>query len=192
VQSVRAVVEQTFADLKKFKVMESNKVRTAGEFEKVLDCVIGLHNLKVLLKLDPNFDLPGRRAAIPREHVFGPKVPEKDFSLKIPANAPNLATPDVVHINKFISFLPSAVPTIRKTLNQAGDECVFRPAVLERGGHLYDGAYVLQLQVQNEGLDVWMVKYTVGASYSYETHTGYVQIRRDQAVVNHICDCYSG
>jgi hypothetical protein len=51
---------------------------------------------------------------------------------------------------------------------------------------------VLQLQVQNEELDVWMLKYTVGASYSYETHTGYVQIRQDQAVVNHICDCYSG
>lgn len=192
VQSTRAAIEQTFADLKNFKVMDSNKIKSAADFEKVLDCVLALHNLKILLKLVPNFDLPARRYAIPREHVFGPKIPEKDFNLSIPADAPNLANPDMAHINKFINFLPSAIPTIRKTLNQAGSECVFRPAVLERGGHLYEGAYVLQLQVQNEGLDIWTVKYTVGASYSYETHTGYVQIRKDNAVLNHICDCYSG
>jgi hypothetical protein len=55
VQSVRGVVEQTIRDLKCFKVMESNKINSAEKFEKVLDCVIALHNLKVLLKHDPNF-----------------------------------------------------------------------------------------------------------------------------------------
>ena len=41
VQSVRAVVEQTIADLKLAKVMERNKIGTVSDFEKVLDCVVG-------------------------------------------------------------------------------------------------------------------------------------------------------
>jgi hypothetical protein len=36
------------------------------------------------------------------------------------------------------------------------------------------------------------VKYVVGASYSYETHKGYFQMSRDNAVKASICDCYSG
>lgn len=55
VQSVRAVVEQTIADLKQSKVMESNKIKSVAAFEKVLDCVIGLHNLRVLRKANPHF-----------------------------------------------------------------------------------------------------------------------------------------
>jgi hypothetical protein len=41
-------------------------------------------------------------------------------------------------------------------------------------------------------LDVWTVKYIVGASYSYETHSGYVQMSKEDAALKHICDCYSG
>jgi hypothetical protein len=65
VQSVRAVVEQTIRDLKCFKVMESNKINSGEKVEKVLDCVIALHNLKILLTNDPNFDIPSRRGVIP-------------------------------------------------------------------------------------------------------------------------------
>ena len=74
----------------------------------------------------------------------------------------------------------------------AGDEGVFFPTVRKRGRNLYNGAYVLQLKVQNEGLDVWTVKYLVGASYSYETHTGYFQMSMANAVMNSVCDCYGG
>ncbi len=51
---------------------------------------------------------------------------------------------------------------------------------------------MLQLRVQKELLDVWTVKYVVGASYSYETHTGYFQMSRESAVKCSICDCFSG
>ena len=68
VQSVRAVVEQTIANLKLAKVMERNKIKSVEMFEKVLDCVIALHNLRVLLKANPQFDIPARRAAIRRIH----------------------------------------------------------------------------------------------------------------------------
>ncbi len=81
---------------------------------------------------------------------------------------------------------------MKKAMELAGDEGVFFPTVRKRGENLYNGAYVLQLQVQHEGLGVWTVKYLVGASYSHETHSGYVEMTRDNAVVRSICDCFSG
>jgi hypothetical protein len=158
----------------------------------VLDCVIALHNLKVLLKYDPNFNIPFRRGAIPGEHIFRPLQPEKDVDLKIPADKPNLDGAKYRHIRDFNDFLPSAAGAIKKAIDRDGPEHVFTPTVLERGKNLYKGAYVLQLRVQNEGLDVWTVKYLVGASYSYETHVGYFQMSKANVAVKHICDCHCG
>ena len=192
VQSVRAVVEQTIRDLKCFKIMDGNKIKAAAEFEQVLDCVIGLHNLRVLLKGDKMFDLPARRAAIPGDHVFKPLVPQKDVDLKIPADAPDLSKPEYHDIRDFKGFLASAAPAVKNALEKNGQDRIFFPKVKLRGQNLYNGAYVLQLQLQREVLDVWTLKYIVGASYSYETHTGYVQMSKDDAALKHICDCYSG
>ena len=192
VQSVRAVVEQTIRDLKCFKVMDSNKIKAATEFEKVLDCVIALHNLKVLLKGDKAFDLLPRRAAIAGDHVFKPKIPQEDVDLKIPADGPDLSKPEYRDIRDFKGFLASAAPAVKNALEKKGRDCFFFPTVKLRGQNLYNGAYVLQLQLQREGLDVWTVKYIVGASYSYETHSGYVQMSKEDAALKHICDCYSG
>jgi hypothetical protein len=185
-------VEQTIADLKLAKVMQCNKICTVSDFEEVLDCVIGLHNLRVLLKANPQFDIPERRAAIPGEHIFKPLVPENEVDLKIPADAPNLVLPKYRHISKFKDFLPSAAKAIEKALELHGNESVFYPTVRKRGENLYKGAYVLQLRVQEELLGTWTVKYLVGASYSYDTHNGYVKMSRDNAVMGSICDCFSG
>ena len=84
VQSVRAVVEQTIRDLKCFKIMSGNKIKAVAEFEQVLDCVVALHNLRVLLKGDQEFDLPARRAAVPGDHVFKPSVRKKMWISKFP------------------------------------------------------------------------------------------------------------
>ncbi len=108
VQSVRAVVEQSFADLKLAKVMESNKIGTVADFEEVLDCVIAPHNLRVLLKANPQYDIPERRAAISGDHTFKPLVPQNEVDLKIPADAPNLSLAAYRHIRDFKDFLPSA------------------------------------------------------------------------------------
>lgn len=191
-QSVRAVVEQTIADVKLAKVMESNKIGTVADFEEVLDCVIALHNLRVLLKANPQYDMPQRRAAIPGEHIFKPVVPENEVDLRIPADAPDLSLAKYRHISKFKDFLPSAAGAMARALELHGNEGVFFPTVRKRGETLYNGAYVLQLRVQEEEVDTWSVKYLVGASYSYETHTGYVQMSRDNAVMSSICDCFSG
>ncbi len=192
VQSVRAVVEQTIRDLKCFKIMDSNKIKAAAEFEEVLDCVIALHNLRVLLKGDKTFDLRPRRAAVPGDHIFKPKIPKKDVDLKIPADAPDLSKPEYRDIRDFRGFLTTAAPAVKNALEKKGLDCIFAPTVKFRGQNLYNGAYVLQLQLQREPLDVWTLKYIVGASYSYETHTGYVQMSKEDAALCHICDCYSG
>lgn len=192
VQSTRVVVEQVFADLKLWKVMKSNKVRTVKDFEQLLDCVSALHNLNQLIKLKPDFDLPVRRAAIPGEHIFKPLTPTNEVDLKIPKDPPDLSLPKYRHIKEFKEFLPSAAPAIRTAMALHGKDGVFFPTVRERGKHLYDGAYVLQLKVQHELLDKWTVKYVVGASYSYESHVGYFELSRDNAVIANICDCFSG
>ena len=88
------MVEQTIRDLKCFKIMDGNKIKTAANFEEVLDCVIALHNLRVLLNGDKAFDLPARRAAVSGDHVFKPKIPQQDVDLKIPADAPDLSKPE--------------------------------------------------------------------------------------------------
>ncbi len=192
VQSVRAVVEQTIADLKLAKVMEKNKISTVADFEEMLDCVIALHNLRVIIKANPQYDIPERRAAIPGEHIFKPLVPENEVDLKIPADAPNLSLAKYRHISNFKDFLPSAAGGIVRALELHGNEGIFFPTVRKRGENLYKGAYVLQLRVQEELLGTWAVKFLVGASYSYETHTGYFQMSRDNAVMSSICDCFSG
>ena len=88
VQSVRAVVEQTIRDLKCFKIMDGNKIKMAANFEEVLDCVIALHNLRVLLNGDKAFDLPARRAAVSADHVFKPKSHNKMWISKFQLTRP--------------------------------------------------------------------------------------------------------
>ncbi len=196
VQSVRALVENTIADLKQFKVMNDNKVSMVEMKEKELDCCIGLHNLLQLLKLDPNFDIPARRAAIPGDHIFKPLIAEKDVDLKIPPPPSPSIEGKSPQVTKFEAFLPSAVPAIKRCLDQVGDDHIFYPNVGKRGRNLYEGAYVLQLRVQEENqeedLGVWTVQYLVGASYSFETYKGYFQLSKDQAVMCNICQCYAG
>jgi hypothetical protein len=148
--------------------------------------------LRVLLKGDQEFDLPARRAAVPGDHVFKPSVPQKDVDLKIPADAPDLMEPKYRDIRDFKGFLTSAAPAITNALEKKGRDCIFFPTVKIRGQNLYNGAYVLQLQLQREVLVVWTLKYIVGASYSYETHSGYVKMSKEDAALKHICDCYSG
>jgi len=89
VQSHRTVIEQTIADIKLWKVMFGNKVRDSERFEKVLDCVLALHNMKVLMKHDVNFTIPKRRNVIHGEHVFKQK---QELNLGIPPRM----TPNVI------------------------------------------------------------------------------------------------
>ena len=136
VQSVRAVVEQTIRDLKCFKIMDGNKIKAVAEFEEVLDCVIALHNLRVLLKANKAFDLLPRRVAVPGDHVFKPKIPQKDVDLKIPADAPDLSKPEYRDIRDFKGFLAAAAPAVKNALEKKGRDCIFFPTVKIRGPKL--------------------------------------------------------
>jgi hypothetical protein len=73
-------VEQTIADLKQYKVMENNKITKMVDRENELDCVIGLHNFNKLRQMDPNFNIPDRRFAIPNDHVFKQSIPRSEDS----------------------------------------------------------------------------------------------------------------
>ena len=99
---------------------------------------------------------------------------------------------EIKHIRKFEEFLSSAVPIIKKALEIGTENSVFFPTISKRGANLHNGAYVLQLKVGQEDMEVWTVKYLVGASYSYESHTGYFQMSRDDCAISNICCCYSG
>ena len=108
------MVEQTIGDLKKNKVMEGNKISSVVEKTDELDCVIGLHNLRVLRELIENYDIPARRNHIPGEHVFRPKIPENEVVLKIPDPIPAKMEASIKHIRKFEEFMPSVAPALRK------------------------------------------------------------------------------
>jgi hypothetical protein len=185
-------VEQTIGDMKKWKVLKDNKISSVERATKELDAVIGLHNMTVLLKEDPQFKIPDRRATLPDEHVFKPLIPPKEVNLKIPEKVRPGGSLDISHIEKFKAWLPSVIPTLKQSIEKEKNESVFFPTVGERGRCLYEGAYVLQLRVEEEGLGVWNVKYLVGASYSFQTHIGYFQLSKDSAPLCNICDCYSG
>ena len=119
-------------------------------------------------------------------------TPFHEVDLKIPPPITPSVERNIKHIRKFVDFLPSLAPAIKRAIEKRGDEGVFFPTVASRGRNLYNGAYVLQLRLQEEIGDVWTVKFIVGASYSYEVHTGYFQMSHDNAAVAQICDCYSG
>lgn len=173
-------------------MLEGNKVTSIDARSKELDCVIGLHNLRILCKVDPNYIIPNRRAAIPQDHVFKPLTPMSEVDLKIPPPITLQLEAKMKHIKKFKSLLSSVTPIMKKAVEIGSDETIFFPTVRKRGRNLHDGAYVLQLKLQEEELEVWTVKFLVGASYSYDTHTGYFQLSKDDACIGSICSCYSG
>ena len=53
-------------------------------------------------------------------------------------------------IRDFKGFLASAAPAITNALEKKGRDCIFFPTVKIRGQNLYNGAYVLQLQLQRD------------------------------------------
>jgi hypothetical protein len=106
VQSIRAAVEQTFGELKTAKVMERNNIFSADLLSKVLDCVIGLHNLRVLLRANANYEIMPRRHVIADSHIFRPLIPKKDVDLHIPEDKPDLKRPDLSTFRSSSNFFP--------------------------------------------------------------------------------------
>lgn len=96
--------------------------------------MIGLHNLRVLLKANRGFDIPPRRAVIPGEHVFGSTIPEKDVELKIPAVMPNLLKEDYRHIWLFKDLPPSAAGVVRTVQLNCTERTMFFIPRLENVG----------------------------------------------------------
>ena len=116
-------------EIKLWKVMFGNKVNDAARFEKVLDCVLALHNLKILVNKDPNFVIPVRRSVVPDDHIFKQKMA---LNLQIPAAPAPKVLQNSPHIAQFEEFMKHAVGCVRKWLHIGGDDCLFSPTVGQR------------------------------------------------------------
>ena len=85
----------------------------------------------------------------------------------------------------------SAAPAITNALEKKGRDCIFPYGEDSRSKLVQWCVCASIAAAEREVLDVWTLKYIVGASYSYETHSGYVQMSKEDAALKHICDCYS-
>lgn len=188
-QSARTFVEHSFSDLKKFHVLDGNKINSARTFAQLLDCCMGLHNFILEVKRDPRYQIPRRNRTIEAEHVF---TTASEKNLKIPdpprTNVINRAS----HVEEFKNYLKLRRNDLAVAIGEGEGRSIFFPHVNYRGENLYDGAYVLQLRLQKGVVDDWYVRFVVGASYSYERHEGYFHLTRGMIVEASICDCFAG
>lgn len=116
VQSHRVLVEQTIGDVKRAKILFGNKVGKIEDRSKDLDCVLALHNLRIRCKANPQYDIPFRRSPLPKEHVFGPRIPPEQLDLKIPKAVTSEMEAKVVHVREFERFLASETRALKKAL----------------------------------------------------------------------------
>jgi hypothetical protein len=175
--------------LKVWAVLDGNKIESAVAFAQVLDCCMALHNFILEFNRDPQYQIPRRNRTIPGEHVFSP-IEEKN--LKIPAPPRQRVIDRAPHVERFKTSLLSMRNELVVAVGEGDGGAVFFPNVISRGKHLFDGAYVLQLQLQEGLVDDWFVRFKVGASYSYESHIGYLHLTRGKIVEASCCDCYAG
>lgn len=192
VQSYRGTVEHVNEELKNNKVLSNVTMVTAGHYEAVFDAVAALHNLRVMTRADSNYKLPRHNSTVLGDYIIEPLDDLTDKILGLPQNLPDLSSHALKHVHDYLEFLSFQLASVKEAVNVGVRGVRFLPHVASRGRDLYMGAYVLQLMVQKRGVDGWVVRYLVGASYSYEIHVGYVEMISGNAVSQSICDCFAG
>jgi hypothetical protein len=155
--------------LKLWKALDDNKIKSAGTFSEILDCTMGLHNFKELFNSDPNYQIPCRNRTIPGEHVFKSREEKKSG---IPDEPRQSMVNRASNVFKFKTSLLSLQNELAVAVGEGGGPADFFPTVIQRGKNLFNGAYVLQLRLQPGLVEDWFIRFKVGASYSYETHSG--------------------
>lgn len=192
VQSQRGTAEHVNEELKNNKVLSDVNMVSAGHYEAIFDAVAALHNLRVMLRADSNYKLPRYNAMILGDYIIEPFDELTDKILGLPQKLPDLSKHALKHVHDYLEFLSFQLASVKEAVKVGVRGVRFLPNVAIRGRNLYMGAYVLQLMVQKCGVDGWVVRYLVGASYSYEIHVGYVEMIPGNAVSHSICDCYAG
>jgi hypothetical protein len=150
---------------------------------------MGLHNFKELFKSDPGYEIPRRNRTILGEHVFKSREEKKSG---IPNEPRQAMVNRASNVAKFKTSLLSLRNQLAVAVGERDGDADFFPTVIQRGKNLFIGAYVLQLRLQPGLVEDWFIRFKVGASYSYETHSGYFHLTKGKIVDASICDCYAG
>lgn len=157
--------------------------------EIVVDIACALVNLKLLFNLGWTQLIPPRAPHAWGSHII---TRQETPDLKIPAIV-NTSTPAFPsHLKRFQVGLSAIVPLLSQMLKTGSDESCFAPNVAVRGERLYQGGYLLQLRVQGQQDDTWLILWKVGASYSAKNHQGIVELKRDVGIFRSHCTCHNG
>jgi hypothetical protein len=189
VQSYRGLVERMFARLKKWDVLSGGLVDSIDTKEMELDCAMALQNLVELFKLGLGDDIPDRAPFSANAHII---TADLEPSMKIPAALAldSVKIPD--HVRRFHAALSTIVPRLNKVLLAENGERIFTPRLEQRGINLFLGGNVLQYMLDEEDLDVWRVRVSVGASMKPPTYKCYTRLNANQGVIQQICECKNG
>jgi hypothetical protein len=182
VQSHRGLIERMFARLKKWQVLFGNLVDSIDTKEKELDCAMALQNLIELDRMELLDMIPARPLFAPGCHII---TPDLEPSMKFPAGVKLASDKVPPHLRAFHTAMSSIALRI-------GSENVFSERVVKRGDAKFLGGNVLQFQVQQQLLDQWWVRASVGASMKAPVYKCYFVLDRNKGVTASCCECKNG
>lgn len=189
VQSHRGLIERMFARLKKWQVLFGNLVDSIDTKEKELDCAMALQNLIELDRMELLNMIPGRPPFAPGSHII---TPDLQPSMKFPA-AVSLASDKVPqHVRAFHAAMSSIAPMLKAQVLRIGSGNIFSERVVKRGDAKFLGGNVLQFQLQQQPLDQWWVRASVGASMKTPVYKCYFVLDANKGVTESCCECKNG
>lgn len=178
-----------FSHLKKWEILHGGSVDSIKTKEKELDVAMALHNLNLRARLDLLRAIPTRAKYPPGCQIITsdlePKISIPKFLKPTDAKFPS-------HLTAFIAALSSIGPTLHKIVIAARQFDIFSDRTKKRGENLFLGGCVLQISVEKEDLDVWRVRFLVGASRKHCIYRCYARLNQDSGILSSICECMAG
>ena len=189
VQSIRGTIERMFAHLKKFDILHGGSVDSIVNKEMELDIAMCLHNLTLRVRLNLLESISARPSYVPGAHIFTSNLQPKDPTPKA-VKETDAKFPK--HVKDFIEGLSSIGPTLKNIVLGVNQFDYFTERTMKRGENLFLGGNVVQIAVEKEDLDVWRIRFNVGASRKYVTYKCYARLNKDSGVLASICECKAG
>lgn len=177
-----------FAQLKKWEVLQGGSVDSITVREKELDVALALTNLNTRARLGLLGAIATRVRFASNPHSITSEI-EQEISIPKPMKPTDAKFP--AHLKQFMEALPSLAPTLHKLAIADRGFDVFTTRTLQRGRNLFSGGSVLQFGVQPLPLDVWRLRWIVGASMKVHKYVGYADFSKN-GVVQSVCECQAG
>jgi hypothetical protein len=189
VQSYRGLIERMFARLKKWEVLFGALVESIDTKEMELDCAMALQNLIELFRLKLQDSIPARAPFSANAHIITRNL---DPILKIPPVVALDSAKMPPHVVAFHGAMSTMYPTIRKKALGLPGAVIFPPRLLKRGENLFKSGNVVQFMVQDEGLGVWRIRFSVAASMKFPVYKCYAILNAEHGVQKSFCECKNG